>query len=72
MAPGARVRVVRVDGGRRLVHRLAALGIVPGACLVVDRSRGPALVEVGHTRVAVDRVVAAAVQVEIEPEDGGA
>ena len=61
-----RVRVLRVVGGRRLVHRLAALGIVPGVYVTVDRSSGPALVSVGDTRIAVGREVAAAVEVEEE------
>ena len=64
VATGVPVRVARVSGGRRLVRRLAALGIVPGAAIKVDRGSGPALVEVGFTRVAVDRGVAAAVEVE--------
>lgn len=60
------VRVVSVEGGQRLMRRLAALGIVPGASIMVDRSSRPALVTVGHTRVAVGRSVAMAVVVEIE------
>ena len=57
------VVVVRIDGGRRLVRRLAALGIVPGASIKVDRSSRPALVTVGYTRIAVGRGVALSVQV---------
>ncbi len=63
-APSQRpVEVVRVDGGQRLVRRLAALGIVPGVSITVDRSSRPALVTVGHTRIAVGRGVALAVEV---------
>lgn len=58
------VRVVRVTGGHRLVRRLAALGVVPGARITVDRGSGPALIEVGYTRVAIDRRVARSVEVE--------
>ena len=58
------VRVIRVGGERRLVRRLAALGIVPGAEITVDRGSGPALIEIGRTRVAIDRVVAGSVEVE--------
>jgi len=61
---GVRVRVVRVAGGHRLVRRLAALGIIPGASVTVERRADPAVVDVGYTRVAVDREVAAAVEVE--------
>lgn len=59
-----RVRVLRVVGGRRLVQRLAALGIVPGVSVTVDRASGPALVAVGDTRIAVGREAARAVEVE--------
>ena len=58
------VRVLRVVGGRRLVQRLAALGIVPGVSITVDRSSGPALVAIGDTRIAVGREVARAIEVE--------
>ncbi len=61
-----RVRVLRVVGGRRLVQRLAALGIVPGVSITVDRASGPALVAIGDTRIAVGREAARAVEVEEE------
>jgi Fe2+ transport system protein FeoA len=60
---GARVRVVRVRGGRRLVHRLAALGLVPGSLVTVNRARGPAILSVGGTRIAVGHHAALAVEV---------
>lgn len=60
------MRVVRVTGGRRLVQRLAALGIVPGASITVDRNTGPALISVGHTRLAIGRQAAEAVEVEAD------
>lgn len=60
----ATVRVVRVSGGRRLVHRLAALGVVPGAELRVVRPRSPALVSIGGGRVAIGRNAARNVVVE--------
>ena len=61
--PGHPVRVVGIEGGRRLVQRLAALGIVPGVTVVLERSAGPPLVRVGGTRIAVGREVAAAIEV---------
>lgn len=60
----ARVRVVGVSGGRRLVHRLAALGVVPGVVLTVIRPSGPALIMVGGARIAVGRTAAQAIEVE--------
>jgi len=66
VASHRRVRVLRVVGGRRLVQRLAALGVVPGASITVDRASGPALVAVGDTRIAVGREAARAIEVEEE------
>lgn len=66
MRPHEVARVVRVAGGRRLVQRLAALGIVPGATITVDRASGPALIAVGHTRVAIGRQAAIAIEVVVD------
>lgn len=63
-ARAERVRVVGVSGGRRLVHRLAALGVVPGVVLTVVRPSGPALIMVGGARIAVGRAAAEAIEVE--------
>jgi len=63
-----RVRVTRISGGRRLVHRLAALGIVPGAVVKVTRPRGPALIGIGNTRIAIGRGAARAIEVEAVEE----
>ncbi len=64
VSPGDRVRVIRVHGGRRLVHRLAALGIVPGSVVTVARPTGPSIISIGGARIAVGRQAAAAVEVE--------
>lgn len=64
IAGGARVRVLGVRGGRRLVHRLAALGMVPGATLTVTRPRGPAIVAIGGTSVALGSQAAVVIDVE--------
>lgn len=61
---GRRVRIVRISGGRRLVHRLAALGLVPGAMVTVRRGRGPAIVSLDGIRLAVGRHAAMAIEVE--------
>ena len=66
---GGRVRVVRVRGGRALVHRLAALGLVPGSSVTVVRARGPAIVSVLGARIAVGRRAAMAVEVEVVGEE---
>jgi len=61
---GTAVRVVRVGGERRTIHRLAALGLVPGATITVTRPRGPAIVSVGGARVAVGWQAARLIEVE--------
>ena len=63
-ARGSTVRVVSVNGGRRMVHRLAALGVVPGARVTVRRPRGPALVSLHGASVAIGTRAAACVEVE--------
>ena len=61
----ARVRVVRVARrSPRTTHRLAALGVVPGAELTVLRAHGPAIVALGGARVALGRSAAECVEVE--------
>jgi ferrous iron transport protein A len=54
---GARIVVRRVDGGRGLLSRLAALGLVVGSDLEVlqNSQDGPMLVRVRNTRVALGR-----------------
>ena len=59
------VRVVGVRGRPRLIQRLAALGVVPGAQLTVLRSHGPALVAMGDARVAIGKHAAECVEVEV-------
>ncbi|MCP3994548.1 MAG: ferrous iron transport protein A [bacterium] len=65
---GAVVKVVRVSGRPRLIQRLAALGVVPGAQLSVVKAHGPAIVSMGGARIAIGR--SAAESVEIEVTDG--
>ncbi|NQV08155.1 ferrous iron transport protein A [bacterium] len=61
---GALVRVVHIGGDRRLAHRLAALGLVPGSTVTVTRPRGPAIVAVGAARIAIGRQAARVIEVE--------
>ena len=63
VAPHSRVDVVAVEGGRRLVQRLASLGIVPGARLTVIRPRRPTLVRVGAARIAIGHTTIPAVHI---------
>ena len=63
------VRVMTIDGGHRVRAHLNTLGIHVGDWLtVVERApfRGPVLVEINGTRLALGRGVASKVQVEID------
>jgi ferrous iron transport protein A len=63
------VRVIMIDGGHRVRAHLNTLGIHVGDWLtVVERApfRGPVLVEINGTRLALGRGIAAKVQVEID------
>lgn len=58
--------VRQLRGGGELVHRLAAMGLTVGAWLVVlqNTGRGPMLVSVRDTRIALGRGEAVKVLVE--------
>ena len=64
-----RVRVMVIDGGHRVRAHLNTLGIHIGDWLtVVERApfRGPVLVEVNGTRLALGRGVAAKIRVDLD------
>jgi Fe2+ transport system protein FeoA len=58
-AKGQTVRLVRIDAGKKLIHRLTELGLTPGVELtLVHDSGGPLLLSVRDSRVAVGRGMA--------------
>lgn len=63
---GASAIVRTLRGGSEMMHRLAALGLTEGASLVVLQNprRGPLLVRVRDTRVAIGRGEAAKILAE--------
>ncbi len=63
LRPGESARVVSVQGGRGLARRLAELGLTPGEPVRVLSAgwRGPVLVEVRGSRIALGRGMAAKV-----------
>jgi len=65
--PGQRARVEAVQGGRGLVSRLAALGIVPGTLIMVlsNARFGPVILEVRGSRLALGRGQAARIVVRV-------
>jgi ferrous iron transport protein A len=65
------VRVMMIDGGHRVRAHLNTLGIHIGDWLtVVERApfRGPVLVEINGTRLALGRGIAAKIRVEMDGE----
>lgn len=68
--PGTTVRVVRIDAGRGLKHRLLSLGLVPGADIyVLDNRHGPVKLCFNNSRIAVGRGVAAKVYATTAPAE---
>ncbi|MDD3650044.1 FeoA family protein [Immundisolibacter sp.] len=66
LPPGGQAVVRRLTGGRELAGRLCTLGLVAGASLKMlqNPGRGPLLVSVHDTRIALGRGEAAKVLVE--------
>lgn len=69
ISPGARAVVRRLAGGQGFVSRLAALGFTLGAEVVMMQNfgRGPLIVLVRDTRIALGRGEATRVVVEPVP-----
>ncbi len=66
-----RVCVSRIDASDdRKVHRLAALGILPGATIRLVRNRGAFIAVVDRDHVAFDAQVARCVWVRAADDDG--
>nr|WP_297068553.1 FeoA family protein [Thermococcus sp.] len=65
LAPGERGVVVNLHGGPSFRSRLYAMGLAPSAIIqVIGRySRGPIIVEVGGTRLAIGKGMAARISV---------
>ncbi len=70
LEPGKSALIRRLEGGRSLLSRLAALGFTPGAPVTVMRKEhgGPVLVSLRGARVALGREEARHVMVTLSPE----
>lgn len=68
--PGQRARVAAIHGGRGLVGRLAALGLIPGTLvtLLTNVGKGPVILEVRGARLALGRGQAEKILVYVEAE----
>jgi ferrous iron transport protein A len=61
---GQTVRLVSIEAGKKLTHRLTELGLTPGVeLMVVHDSGGPVLLSVRDSRVAVGRGMASKLHV---------
>ncbi len=60
------LKLVSIDGGRQVRHRLTELGLVLGIELrIVQNHGGPILVAVHNTRLAIGRGMADKIQVRL-------
>ncbi|HIC88730.1 MAG TPA: ferrous iron transport protein A [Anaerolineae bacterium] len=68
LAPGARALVHQLQGGHRFISRMAAMGFTPGAEIVIVQNyrRGPLIVAIRDTHIALGRGEAKRVLVEVE------
>ncbi len=67
LLPGQRAVVVAFAGGRGVQRRLASMGLTIGVEVqsLISRGRGPIVVAVRQTRLALGRGIASRVQVRI-------
>lgn len=70
---GEEVRIHRIRGGHHFLSRLATLGFTPGAQLrvVQNYGRGPIIVNLRDTRIALGRGEAAKIEVESQGDGHG-
>jgi Fe2+ transport system protein FeoA len=68
---GDRVVIASVEGDAARIDRLAAIGILPGVELLVQQTRPVVVVESGETVLALEREIAAGVQVVDAPPELG-
>ncbi len=71
MRPGQSGRVTKIIGGRGMIMRLISMGIRPGATVKKVAGmplRGPTIVEIAGTTVAVGFGMAQRIFVEVEDE----
>jgi Fe2+ transport system protein FeoA len=72
IVPAGRTVVLRrVNAGKGLTARLAAMGLVPGASVHVHRNdrNGPVVLGVADSRVMLGRGMSSKVSVQEEPPD---
>ncbi len=66
ISAGQSVRLICVDAGQRLTHRLAELGLTPGVeFTVLQDNGGPLVISVRNSRIAIGRGMAKKINVEV-------
>jgi Fe2+ transport system protein FeoA len=69
LAPGTRGRIVRVTRDlTSRAERLAAMGVSPGAAFTLLQTFPGIVFECDQTELAVERLVARAILVEVDPD----
>lgn len=55
--PGTSVKLVKIDGGHSILHRLAEMGLTPGMTFTVMRSGrlGPSVIQLRGGRLVIGR-----------------
>ncbi|MEN2984279.1 MAG: FeoA family protein [Dictyoglomaceae bacterium] len=67
MNKGEKGKILSIKGGRGRIVRLAELGIIPGEeIILMQKSFGPVIVKVKDTNLALGRVLAQNIIVEVE------
>lgn len=62
---GDRVRVLEIDGGRKVTNRLMELGIMEGVTIdIVNNAGGPLILTVGNSRFALGQGIARKIKAE--------
>jgi len=64
---GRKVRVVRINRGIKAAQQLTEMGIIPGVeleLLAKHPLRGPIVIKLGNTRIALGRRLAGSIEVE--------
>jgi len=61
-----RVKLVHIDAGRRLTHRLTELGLTPGVEFsILHANGGPLILSVRGSRIAIGKGMAKKIKVEL-------
>jgi len=69
MDAGQQGTIIQVEGGHRLTHRLASMGVRPGKIVTKVSSmviRGPVTIKIDNSQIALGRGMANKIYIELE------